>query len=91
MFNQPPPVAVLNEAVYTFIDPAAGGPQSDYCVLSVTRHKGLLTVGSQHCLGLLTSLSQLHKYACLSESTKASCLTLQSLIHPGTISSQRVS
>ena len=44
MFNQPPPVPVLNEAVYTFIDPAAGGPQSDYAVLSVTRHKGLLTV-----------------------------------------------
>jgi hypothetical protein len=46
MFNQPPPIPVLNEAVYTFIDPAAGGPQSDYCVLSVTRHKGLLTVNT---------------------------------------------
>ena len=44
MFNQPPPPSILNEAVYTFIDPAAGGPQSDYAVLSVTRHKGLLTV-----------------------------------------------
>lgn len=48
MFNQPPPIPVLNEAVYTFIDPAAGGPQSDYCVLSVTRHKGLLTVNTRH-------------------------------------------
>ena len=44
MFTQKPPEPILNEAVYTFIDPAAGGPQSDYCVLSVTRHKGLLTV-----------------------------------------------
>ena len=44
MFNQPPPPSILNEAVYTFIDPAAGGPQSDYAILSVTRHKGLLTV-----------------------------------------------
>ena len=44
MFAQPPPDPILNEAVYTFIDPAAGGPQSDYAVLSVTRHKGLLTV-----------------------------------------------
>ena len=44
MFHQPPPIPVLNEAVFTFIDPAAGGPQSDYAVLSVTRHKGLLTV-----------------------------------------------
>ena len=44
MFHQPAPIPVLNEAVFTFIDPAAGGPQSDYAVLSVTRHKGLLTV-----------------------------------------------
>ena len=44
MFSQPPPEPILNETVYTFIDPAAGGPQSDYAVLSVTRFKGLLTV-----------------------------------------------
>lgn len=44
MFNQKPPLPVLNEAIYIFIDPAAGGPQSDYAVLSVTRQKGLLTV-----------------------------------------------
>ena len=44
MFSQPPPEPILNETVYTFIDPAAGGPQSDYVVLSVTRFKGLLTV-----------------------------------------------
>jgi len=44
MFAQAPPRPVLNEAVFLFIDPAAGGPQSDYAVLSVTRHKGLLTV-----------------------------------------------
>lgn len=44
MFNQTPPPPVLNEAVYLFIDPAAGGPQSDYAILSVTRQKGMLTV-----------------------------------------------
>lgn len=44
MFAQAPPRPVLNEAIYVFIDPAAGGPQSDYAVLSVTRQKGLLTV-----------------------------------------------
>ncbi len=44
MFNQKPPLPILNEAIYIFIDPAAGGPQSDYAVLSVTRQKGLLTV-----------------------------------------------
>ena len=44
MFTQKPPELVLNEAIYLFIDPAAGGPQSDYAVLSVTRQKGMLTV-----------------------------------------------
>ena len=52
MFRQPPPASILNEAVYTFIDPAAGGPQSDYAVLSVTRHKGLLTVSLAAQVGL---------------------------------------
>ena len=44
MFLQPPPVHVINEDIHVFIDPAAGGPFSDYCVLSVTRQKGLITV-----------------------------------------------
>ena len=44
MFSMKPPPPQLNEAVYIFIDPAAGGPQSDYAVLSVTRQKGILTV-----------------------------------------------
>ena len=49
MFGQTPPVPVLNEAVYLFIDPAAGGPQSDYAILSVTRQKGMLTVSLANC------------------------------------------
>jgi hypothetical protein len=44
MFTQEPPIPVLNEAVYMFIDPAGGGPHSDYAIVSVTRQKGLLTV-----------------------------------------------
>ena len=48
MFTQPAPTPVTNEAVYIFIDPAAGGPQSDYAVLSVTRQKGMLTVSHWH-------------------------------------------
>ena len=44
MFTQRPPQPVLNEAVHMFIDPAAGGPNSDYAVLCVTRQKGMLTV-----------------------------------------------
>ena len=44
MFSQPPPELRLNEDVHIFIDPAAGGPGSDYAILSITRHKGLVTV-----------------------------------------------
>jgi hypothetical protein len=44
MFNQPCPAHVVNEDIHLFIDPAAGGAFSDYCVLSVTRQKGLITV-----------------------------------------------
>ena len=44
MINQPCPVGPVNEDIHIFIDPAAGGPYSDYAVLSVTRLKGLITV-----------------------------------------------
>lgn len=43
-FAQPAPPHVINEDVHVFIDPAAGGAFSDYCVLSVTRQKGMITV-----------------------------------------------
>jgi hypothetical protein len=44
MFSQLSPVPVTNEPIHLFIDPAAGGPGSDYAILSVTRQKGLITV-----------------------------------------------
>ena len=44
MFTQPAPQPELNGDVWLFIDPAGGGPQSDYALLSFTRHKGLVTV-----------------------------------------------
>jgi hypothetical protein len=46
MFTQPNPPIPLNETIHTFIDPAAGGPTSDYAVLSVFRVKGMITVRS---------------------------------------------
>jgi hypothetical protein len=46
MFSQAPPAPQVNEDVHLFIDPAAGGPGSDYAILSITRHKGLVTVRS---------------------------------------------
>ena len=44
MFQQPMPPAIINEDVHVFIDPAAGGPYSDYAIVSVTRQKGMITV-----------------------------------------------
>jgi len=39
-----PPKMEWSQMVYVVIDPAAGGPQSDFAVLSFTRSKGLITV-----------------------------------------------
>ena len=47
MFSQPCPPPVINEDVHLFIDPAAGGPFSDYAILSITRQKGLVTVSAR--------------------------------------------
>ena len=44
MFTQPCPDYIMSEPVYIVVDPAAGGPSSDYAFVSITRHKGLVTV-----------------------------------------------
>lgn len=44
MFNQECPDQDFAQPLYTVIDPAAGGPQSEYAIVTVTRHKGLVTV-----------------------------------------------
>ena len=36
------------QPVYMVVDPAAGGPQSDFALLSFTRSKGLITVSPPH-------------------------------------------
>lgn len=51
MFSQAPPAPQINEDVHLFIDPAAGGPGSDYAILSITRHKGLVTVSASDPTG----------------------------------------
>lgn len=97
MFKQPIPAPVINDDVHIFIDPAAGGPYSDYAVLSVTRQKGMITV--RRALGVergeapldpaleehfFTVLNpQLIKYAILARSTNSPALIVSSLIHSG--------
>ena len=46
-FETKPRPPIMDEDIYIMIDPAAGGPQSDYAVLSFVRHQGVVTV-SRH-------------------------------------------
>eukprot|EP00961_Rhodomonas_salina_P156089 2101700-Rhodomonas_salina.4 len=50
MTMQSPPI-MWKTQVYIIIDPAAGGPQSDFAVLSMVREKGLITVIGIDTLG----------------------------------------
>jgi hypothetical protein len=43
-FSLAPITAELNTTVWVVIDPAAGGPQSDYAVVSIYRARGTVTV-----------------------------------------------
>ena len=98
MFKQPIPPPVINEDVHVFIDPAAGGPYSDYAVLSVTRQKGMITVSRAarveegkaplhpifpHRSIISFNRTQLIKYAILTRSTNSPAVTVSSLIQSG--------
>jgi hypothetical protein len=48
MYTQPGLPPVFNEPIYIVIDPAAGGPGSDYAAISFTRNKGLIQVRVYH-------------------------------------------
>ena len=59
MFEQKPLKPNFDEVIYIVVDPAAGGPQSDYAFVSFTRYKGMIQVFPQlrpqgtHCELLL--------------------------------------
>jgi hypothetical protein len=42
--TMPTPPLEWKQQIFIIIDPAAGGPQSDFALLSMTRHKGIITV-----------------------------------------------
>ena len=44
--------AAINTTIWVVIDPAAGGPQSDYAVVSICRTRGTVTVRTPCCLSL---------------------------------------
>lgn len=71
MFNQTPPDPINSQALYIAIDPAAGGPSSDYALVSIVRHKGLITVNFFHEI----------VYNILKESTISAAIHCSFLIH----------
>ena len=44
MFETPPLPLELHQPVWLVIDPAGGGPQSDYAMVSICRSRGCVTV-----------------------------------------------
>ena len=44
MFELPPAPIQMFERIHIFVDPAAGGPASDYAILSLTSYRGVMTV-----------------------------------------------
>lgn len=64
MFTQEPPLPLLNDTVYITIDPAAGGPGSDYALVSMQRFKGMVTVSvgiyDMRYSSVTFSMNQLH-------------------------------
>ena len=54
VMSMTPPPPQWKQHVYIIIDPAAGGPQSDFALISITRNKGLITV-SWRCTPFLSS------------------------------------
>jgi hypothetical protein len=44
LFEQESLLPPLNDEIYLVVDPAAGGPGSDYAILSLQRHRGNVTI-----------------------------------------------
>jgi hypothetical protein len=55
MFETDPLPLMLGQPIWIVIDPAAGGPQSDYAVVSVCRVKGCVVVRAPPCVQRVTT------------------------------------
>lgn len=44
LFELAAPNPIIYEDLYIFVDPAAGGPSSDYAIMTVTRNRGSMVV-----------------------------------------------
>jgi hypothetical protein len=77
MVAEPPPFAWA-QRLYMIIDPAAGGPQSDFALITFYRQKGIIVV------------SQLRLYSSLSSRSKSSSRMVSFTKKRGTRSSRRL-
>ena len=50
MFSAPPLAFVKDQEIFVVIDPAAGGPSSDYAVVSLCRQRGIVTVRLRYAI-----------------------------------------
>lgn len=48
IFTIEPIIPTINTTIWLVIDPAAGGPQSDYAIVSMCRARGTVTVRVFH-------------------------------------------
>ena len=53
-FSTPPLPTEMDQTVWIVVDPAAGGPSSDFAVLSMSRSRGCVTVRALVCLAWRT-------------------------------------
>jgi hypothetical protein len=56
------PQAVIYEDLFVFIDPAAGGPSSDYAIMTVTRNRGIMVVRCMFCLSFVFGWDSGHNF-----------------------------
>lgn len=64
VMTMPCPALEWKANVYMVIDPAAGGPQSDFALITFVRHKGMITVSlGQVVLALEHALEVFHGHS----------------------------
>jgi hypothetical protein len=83
LFELLAPNPVIYEDIYIFVDPAAGGPSSDYAIMSVTRNRGSMVVsmGCQQTryssLTMRTRSPACKRWSCSHSRTTLSCKTVK--------------
>lgn len=76
LFSMKPPEIVWNQSVFIVIDPAAGGPQSDFAFVTIVRQKGIITV----CASIVYAFMYKSLQACTSSYAVRCSLLIHQMI-----------